>query len=201
MFEPHYVTWNIRDQHMVDTIQNIIAHLENTYNIPAKIIVWAHNSHVGDARATEMSVQQEVNLGQLVRERFSTSCFSLGFSTALGTVTAASYWDGSAEYKNIIQPIEGSYEQLFHSLELKNFILNLKADNELSHLLNVSRLQRAIGVIYRPETERASHYFFTRLPYQFDVLIHLDKTSYLEFLEDKASNNQGELPDTYPEGY
>lgn len=179
MFEPHHVTWNIRDMHMADTLQNIMSHLENNSGKPAKIIVWAHNSHVGDARATEMSGQQEVNLGQLVRERFNSISFSLGFSTAEGTVMAASEWDGPGWQKKINAPIHGSCEWFFHALNEKNFILNLREDTELTHLLKVPLLQRAIGVIYRPETERLSHYFFSRLPYQFDAIVNLDKTTAL----------------------
>jgi len=176
LFEPHHLTWNIRDQHMADTLQNIIAHLESKIKKPAKVIVWAHNSHVGDARATEMSERNEINLGQLVRERFNTSTYSLGFSTAVGTVTAASDWGSSAMAKSINTPIAGSYEALFHQAEVKNFILDLRKKNHLTHLLNSPQLQRAIGVIYRPEMERMSHYFFSHLPYQFDALMHIDNT-------------------------
>lgn len=180
LFGSHHLTWNIRDQHMADTLQNIIAHIESKIKEPAKVIIWAHNSHVGDARATEMSEKNEINLGQLVRERFNTSTYSLGFSTAIGTVTAASEWGGAAMAKNINAPIAGSYEALFHQAEVKNFILDLRRKSHLTHLLNSPQLQRAIGVIYRPETERMSHYFFTHLPYQFDSLIHLDNTNFLK---------------------
>jgi erythromycin esterase-like protein len=201
LFEAHHVTWNIRDQHMADTLQNIMAHLETLSQKPAKLIVWAHNSHVGDARATEMSERQEVNLGQLVRERFNTSSFLLGFSTAVGKVTAASYWDGPCAEKKVQEPIPGSYEYLFHQLKEKNFLLNLRDENRLMHLLASSQLQRAIGVIYRPETERMSHYFFSKLPHQFDALIHLDETHALLPLDKKADLYQEALPETYPEGF
>ncbi|APC92057.1 MULTISPECIES: erythromycin esterase family protein [Francisella] len=176
MFEANQNTWNIRDQHMADTLQNIMSHLETLTNKPAKVIVWAHNSHIGDARATEMSERQEVNLGQLVRERFNTTSFSLGFSTAVGVVTAASKWGGKAEYKLINSPLKGSYEWLFHQLNEKNFLVNLREKNYVTELLKLSHLQRAIGVIYSPETERMSHYYFSHLSYQFDALIHFDQT-------------------------
>lgn len=177
LFESHANTWNIRDQHMAETLQNLIAHLETKLKVPAKIIIWAHNSHVGDARATEMADRKEINVGQLVRENFDMASFHLGFSTYTGTVTAASDWDMPAKYNKIMPGMPGSYEALFHELQLKDFILDLHHGEHINHLLQLSRLQRAIGVIYRPETERMSHYFFTHLPYQFDALIHIDTTN------------------------
>ena len=201
MFEPNNITWNIRDQHMADTLQNILSHLETLTNKPAKVIVWAHNSHVGDARATEMTERQEINLGQLVKERFNMNSFSLGFSTAIGTVTAASDWDGETEYKRINPPLHGSYEWFFHQLKEKQFLLNLRKETQLTHLLQSPQLQRAIGVIYRPETERSSHYYFSHLPYQFDALIHIDQTHALKPLNHQTSDQTTEPPETYPEGY
>lgn len=183
LYEPKQLTWNIRDQHMVETLHNLISHLEDKLRLPAKLIIWAHNSHVGDARATEMSSRKEINLGQLVREQFGTASFLLGFSTYTGTVTAATDWDGEPETKGIQPGFAESYEELFHHLGHENFILNLHHNEQLNHLLKPTRLQRAIGVIYRPETERLSHYFFTHLPYQFDSLIHIDKTHALKPLD------------------
>lgn len=176
MFDGHVASWNIRDRHMVETVSVLSDHLENRFNKPAKIIIWAHNSHLGDARATEMGEQGEVNIGQLMREQHMGT-YSIGFSTYEGYVTAASDWDEPAESKKIVPGFGESYEELFHQLRYRNFILHLIGDEELNHFLKVPRLQRAIGVIYRPETERLSHYFFTRLPYQFDSLIHIDKTT------------------------
>lgn len=201
MFDLPHVTWNIRDSHMADTLQNIMSHLETKTSKPAKVIVWAHNSHIGDARATEMAERKEHNLGQLVREKFNTSHFLLGFSTAQGAVTAASSWDGPFEKKYIRRPIQGSYEWLFHQLDQKNFILNLREETALNRLLKSPQLQRAIGVIYRPETERISHYYFSRLPYQFDAIVHLDNTKPLVPLEQLSRSSNQELPDTYPEGF
>ena len=182
MFEGHISSWNIRDRHMVETHNILADHLEHRFNIPAKIIIWAHNSHVGDARATEMGERGEVNIGQLMREQH-TDTFSIGFSTYDGSVTAASNWDEPASCKTVAPGLLGSYEALFHQVPHQNFILNLIGNEELDHVLKIPRLQRAIGVIYRPETERLSHYFFTHLPYQFDSLIHIDKTSAVKPLD------------------
>lgn len=183
MFEGHVSSWNIRDTHMAETINLLADHLENQHGTPAKIVIWAHNSHVGDARATEMGSQGEVNIGQLIREQHDANCYSIGFSTYDGTVTAASDWDAPAECKQINPGINGSYEEVFHHIDYQNFILDLRGNPHLEHYLHLPRLQRAIGVIYRPETERASHYFFTRLPYQFDSVIHFDKTTALQPLD------------------
>lgn len=176
MFSDHVSSWNIRDQHMTETLNVLADHLENRHQRPAKIIIWAHNSHVGDARATEMGSQGEVNIGQLIREQHDADVYSIGFSTYDGTVTAASEWDAPAECKLINPGCDGSYEALFHEIKYDNFILSLRQHQQLEHYLQLPRLQRAIGVIYRPETERMSHYFFTRLPYQFDSIIHFDHT-------------------------
>lgn len=179
MFDDHVSSWNIRDYHMVETLNFLADHLEHQFNKPAKIIIWAHNSHVGDARATEMGERGEVNIGQLVREQH-TDTYSIGFSTYDGFVTAASNWDEPAERKQIVPGLTGSYEELFHELQYKNFILHLTGNEDMDHWLKIPRLQRAIGVIYRPETERLSHYFFTHLPYQFDSIIHLDRTTAIQ---------------------
>lgn len=183
MFEGHIASWNIRDQHMVETLNVLADHLENRFNKPAKIVVWAHNSHVGDARATERNEQGEVNIGQLVREHHDQDTYLIGFSTYQGTVTAASDWDAPAECKTVNPGLEGSYEELFHHIKYENFLLELRNNKILEHYLHIPRLQRAIGVIYRPETERLSHYFFTHLPYQFDSIIHLDRTTAVQPLD------------------
>lgn len=179
MFEGRVNSWNIRDEHMVETFNMLIDHLENSVQEPAKIIVWAHNSHVGDARATEMGDQGEINIGQLIREQHEKT-YLIGFSTYKGTVTAASDWGGIPEKKIVNAGIAGSYEDLFHHVPSQDFILHLQSNPELAHFLKIPRLQRAIGVIYRPETERQSHYFFTRLTYQFDSIIHFDETQAVE---------------------
>jgi erythromycin esterase-like protein len=183
MFEGHALSWNVRDHHMAETLNSLADHLENRFRKPAKLIVWAHNSHVGDARATEMGTQGEVNIGQLIREQHDADVYSIGFSTYKGFVTAASNWDAPAECKKVNPGLEGSYEELFHDVNQDNFLLDLHGNGKLEHYLHLPRLQRAIGVIYRPETERISHYFFTRLPYQFDSIIHFDQTTALEPLD------------------
>lgn len=183
MFEGQVNSWNVRDQHMAETLNTLANHLESRFKKPAKIIVWAHNSHVGDARATEMGMRGELNIGQLVREQYDSDCYSIGYSTYQGTVTAATEWDAPAERKIVNPGFKGSYEELFHHTKAENFILTLRNNPELEHYLQFPRLQRAIGVIYRPESERESHYFFTRLPYQFDSLIHFNQTSAVEPLD------------------
>jgi len=183
MFESDVSSWNIRDTHMFETFNMLAEHLEKRSNKMAKIVIWAHNSHVGDARATEMGERNELNIGQLIREQYGNDSYHIGFSTYEGNVTATSSWDQPAQCKTINPGITESYEDLFHQLQYDRFILNLRANKELEHYLQIPRLQRAIGVIYRPETERYSHYFFTRLPYQFDSIIHHDKTSALKPLD------------------
>ncbi len=178
MFEGKVSSWNVRDIHMLETLNTLADHLEKKFSKPAKIVVWAHNSHVGDARATEMGAGGEVNIGQLVRENHGdTDTFLLGFSTYKGSVTAAYDWGAPAEHKLVNPGLVGSYEDLFHHLKYKNFILDLKRNEQLEHYFKIPRLQRAIGVVYRPESERLSHYFFTHLNYQFDCVIHFDETT------------------------
>ncbi|HEX3818296.1 MAG TPA: erythromycin esterase family protein [Chthoniobacterales bacterium] len=197
MFHGRDESWNLRDTHMFETLQELFSHLDGG---AAKVVVWAHNSHLGDARATEMSARGELNLGQLVRERFGEKAFTIGFSTYAGTVTAASDWGAAAERKRVRPGLTNSYEELFHATGIPNFWLDLRQPNEARKLLRRPRLQRAIGVIYRPETERWSHYFEARLPEQFDALIHLDETRALEPLERTSQWDRGELPETYAEG-
>lgn len=176
MYSGRASSWNIRDRHMVETINILADHLEHQRNKPAKIIIWAHNSHVGDARATEMSERGEINIGQLMREQHMDT-YSIGFSTYDGFVTAATDWDTPALRRIVSPGFSESYETLFHHVPYQQFILHLVGNETLDHYLKIPRLQRAIGVIYRPETERFSHYFFTRLPYQFDSIIHIDRTN------------------------
>ena len=197
MFHGRDESWNLRDSHMFETLNELFAHLDSG---SAKIVVWAHNSHLGDARATEMSARGELNVGQLVRERFGRRAYAIGFSTYSGTVTAASDWGGPAERKRVRPGLRGSYEELFHATGIPAFWLSLAEQDESTALLMNERLQRAIGVIYRPETERFSHYFEARLPEQFDAIIHFDQTRALEPLERASEWERGELPETYPSG-
>ena len=195
MFQGRASSWNLRDTHMFETLNELFAHLNGGR---AKVVVWAHNSHLGDARATEMGERGELNVGQLVRQHFGKRAYAIGFSTFSGTVTAASDWGLPAERKRVRQALAGSYEELFHATGVRHFWIDLRSKNNATELLRDERLQRAIGVIYRPETERLSHYFEVRLPEQFSALIHLDETRALEPLERTSEWDRGELPETYP---
>jgi erythromycin esterase-like protein len=161
------------------------------------VVVWAHNSHLGDARATDMSRRGEVNLGQLARERYGRNAFSIGFSTYDGTVTAADDWDAPMDRKRLRPALAGSYERTFHDSGSAKFWLDLH-DPDVAQALRGPLLQRAVGVIYRPRTERWSHYFDAQLPRQFDVMIHLDRTEALEPLDRSAGWDEGEPPETWP---
>ena len=163
-------------------------------------MVWAHNSHLGDARATDMAARGEWNVGQLARELYGQRVYSIGFSTYEGTVTAAREWGGPAQQRRVRPALPDSYEALFHATGIPAFWLDLHEDGEALRVLQTPRLQRAIGVIYRPETERQSHYVEARLPSQFDAMIHLDATRALTPLDRDSGWDEGELPDTYPEG-
>jgi erythromycin esterase-like protein len=182
MFKGRVESWNLRDRHMAQTLEALDAHLSGKGARPARIAVWAHNSHLGDARATEMADLGELNLGQLMRERYGSQCFSVGFTTATGEVTAASAWDREAERKRINPPLAGSIEALLQETGLGRFALILRNNQVLAEALG-ARLERAIGVIYAPATERHSHYFHARVAEQFDALVHLDRTAALEPLD------------------
>jgi erythromycin esterase-like protein len=194
MFGGRAESWNLRDTHMMEMLENLLVHLGPT----AKVVVWAHNSHLGDARATAMAKAGELNLGQLVQERFGEEAFLIGFSTYSGTVTAASDWGGPAERKRVRPGMAGSWERLFHEASLPEFVLMPHESRELQQVLSAERLERAIGVIYRPETERVSHYFEAHLASQFDAVIHIDETRAVEPLERTSEWETGELPETYP---
>jgi erythromycin esterase-like protein len=197
MYSGRLNTWNLRDTHMADTFDALLKH----HGPNTKAVIWAHNSHVGDARATQMGDCGEVNVGQLIRERHPHDTFLIGFSTHEGTVTAASGWGGDAERKNVRPGLKNSFEEFFHQLSLstgkKNYWFDLN-NEDLREELPFEKLQRAIGVIYLPETERQSHYFRARLTEQFDALIHFDRTRALEPLERTSLWENGELPETYP---
>src|SRR5437867_10590990 len=162
MFHGRASSWNLRDQHMFETLSELFSHLDSGQ---AKVVVWAHNSHLGDARATEMHARGELNIGQLVRERFGERALAIGFSTYRGTVTAASDWGAPAERKRVRPALPGSYEALFHETGLPWFWIDLRGTGQIG-VLQQRRIERAIGVIYRPESERLSHYFHARLPEQ-----------------------------------
>jgi erythromycin esterase-like protein len=182
---------------MMTTLEALLEHARRA-NHPARAVVWAHNSHLGDARATSMADIGELNLGQLARQRFGSSCVAIGMTTHDGDVTATHEWDEPAALRSVRPSLAGSYERLFHDTGLPSFLLRLSTP-ELATALAGPRLERAIGVIYRPETERASHYFSARLPAQFDLLVHWDRTRALEPLE-IWGRHEIDLPETYPTG-
>ncbi len=197
MFRGGHSSWNLRDEHMTETLAALKEYFGNG---GGKMVVWAHNSHLGDARATEMGARGEWNVGQLMRQKFGSRVFNIGFSTYKGTVTAARNWGDPAERRRVRPGLPGSYEALLHETGLDRFWLDLREGGAAAEELAQQRLQRAIGVIYRPETERGSHYFRASLPQQFDVLIHLEETRALEPLERLSLWDEGELPETYPSG-
>ena len=195
MFEGRVSSWNLRDRHMAETLAALYRHLD-AREPGARIVVWAHNSHLGDARATQMGRSGEWNLGQLVREQHGADSALVGFSTYTGTVTAASDWGGPAETKRVRPGLANSYEALFHEVGIPSFLLSLE-ERALPAPIREEHLQRAIGVIYRPETERQSHYFHARLAEQFDWMLHFDTTRAIQPLEAWAPLGD-EAPETYP---
>ncbi len=198
MYRGSAESWNLRDRHMFDTLEAVLA--ARGHNTTAKAVVWAHNSHIGNAAATEMGIARgELNIGQLCRERFGDAALLVGFGTDHGTVAAATDWDGPMEVKRVRPSHEDSYERLCHEAGPGRFLLDFRAEGreELQYALLQSRLERAIGVIYRPETELWSHYFEASLPRQFDAYIWFDETRAVEPLS--ATRVEG-MPETYPFG-
>ncbi len=195
MYYGSRASWNLRDTHMFETLKNLLAF----HGAGSKAVVWAHNSHVGNAAATEMAARGEHNIGQLCREQFAEAAYIVGFGTDSGTVAAASEWNGPIEVKDVRPALAGSYERLCHATGHARFMLGLRGQPGLCGAdgLGKERLERAIGVIYRPETERASHYFRANLPQQFDEYIWFDDTRAVTPLE--TAEIKG-LPDTYPFG-
>lgn len=190
-------SWNLRDRHMFDTLKA----LSRFYGESARGIVWAHNSHLGDARATDMGARGELNLGQLCREELGDAVYAIGLGTDHGTVAAASNWDEPMETMNVRPSVIDSYERIMHESALPAFCLPLRTPRRpaVRDELRAPRLERAIGVIYRPDTELASHCFYATLPHQFDEWIWFDETRSVTALPQLRSA-QGDLPDTYPSG-
>lgn len=188
-------SWNQRDQHMFDTLQAVMK-----FRGPqSKAVIWAHNSHIGDARATEMSARGEFNIGQLARQEYGDAAYIIGFGTDHGTVAAASEWGGPMEIKQVQPSHIDSYERVFHDVKTDNFLLPLRYPlQEITRQkLLEERLERAIGVIYRPETELQSHYFYASLPRQFDEYIWFDETRAVEPIARKTTKG---ILDTFPFG-
>jgi erythromycin esterase-like protein len=202
MFGGRTASWNLRDTHMADTLDMLANHLGG--GEPAKLIVWAHNSHVGDARATEMGDDGQLTLGQLARQRHPDQVALIGFTTHEGTVIAAHDWEEPAQRMRVRPALPGSWEELLHEAGLPRYFL---ASADMKRMIgpHAERLQRAIGVVYRPETERRSHYLHARLADEFDIVIHLDATRGVEPLDPPAGAEEAhtpayELPETYPTG-
>jgi len=188
-------SWNLRDRHMFETLLALLEHR----GPDARAVVWAHNSHIGNAAATEMAMHGELNLGQLVREKFGDRAYAIGFGTDRGTVAAATNWDGAMEVKVVRPAHPDSYEHLCHETGKAAFFLPLRKPHSLGMRVALlePRLERAIGVIYRPETELVSHYFQATLPAQFDEYVWIDETNAVEAMEIPATVAS---PDTFPFG-
>jgi erythromycin esterase-like protein len=199
MFRGRQSSWNLRDTHMVETIDALVAYLRRHGRQP-KVVVWAHNSHLGDARATEMGARGELNVGQLVRQQHGSNAVLVGFTTYTGTVTAATDWDDPGERKRVRPALPDSYELGFHETQIPRFFVDLRNGARRTALMSKPRLERAIGVIYRPETERVSHYFRADMPRQFDGVYHFDETRAVEPLEKPERWHDIEPPETYPSG-
>lgn len=194
MYYGSRASWNLRDSHMFNTLETLL----DFHGPKSKAIVWAHNSHVGDAAATEMSARGEYNIGHLCRERFGKGCYAIGFGTNAGTVAAASNWGDDMEIMTVRGALPESYEADCHEAGIRSFLLPLRhADDGLKEALRNPKLERAIGVIYRPQSERASHYFQAVLADQFDEYIWFDTSKAMTPLDSKMLEG---LPETYPFG-
>lgn len=204
MFRGRVTSWNLRDRHMAQTLDALLAHQDRHHGSlagkRARIVVWAHNSHVGDARATEVGGDGQLTLGQLAREKYGADCRLIGFSTYSGTVTAASEWGGEAFLKTVRPALPGSVEELFHETGRDAFLVAMHDGGPAAEALEVVRLARAIGVIYLPETERQSHYYHVRPADQYDAMIHIERTRALQPLEPTSIWVEGQNPETYPTG-
>ncbi len=192
-------TWNLRDEHMADTLDRLLAHLAD-HQGTAKAVVWAHNSHVGSADATAMSLRGETNIGALTRRRYGDRAVAIGLTTFTGTVTAADDWHAPEQRKHVLPARRDSYEHLFHLLGVPRFWIPLRPYRPRLEDLPPQARERAIGVVYRPDTELQSHYFEARLIDQFDAVYHFDTTRAVEPLERSARWLEGEFPESYPSG-
>ena len=193
-------SWNIRDRHMADTVEQVAQFYRDQELVP-KILIWAHNSHIGQARGCDMGQRGEINVGEILKDRHGKQVVSIGFTTHSGTVTAASNWAEHSQKHTVIPALSGSCEDLFHKVGIGDFFLNFRNSSSVSEVLKDELLQRAIGVVYRPDSERISHYYFESLSVQYDGLVHIDHTRAVEPLENKSLWEHGlEAPETYPSG-
>lgn len=193
-------SWNLRDTHMFQTLVRVLKHRGES----SKAIVWAHNSHIGDARATSMGwSRNELNIGQLCKETLGPKALAIGCGTNTGTVAAAQQWDGDMQVMRVKPGLPNSYEDLMHSVGVKNFVLDLrkgKCDQKLRELLSQKRMERFIGVIYRPQTERQSHYSTSVLPEQFDGFVWFDESRHVGTFEVHQPHDPVEYDETWPFG-
>lgn len=199
MFAGRAESWNLRDQHMAATLHDLLGFLSRGRD-QARVVVWAHNSHLGDARATEMGDGGELNVGQLARMEYGGDAVLVGFTTFAGTVTAATEWDGPAHRRHVRPAVADSWEKLFHDAAIPRFLLPFRTDTELASAFARPRLERAIGVLYLPESERRSHYFHARIAEQFDYVLHFDETRAVEPLDRTSMWEAGEVAETFPSG-
>jgi erythromycin esterase-like protein len=199
MFKQPHTTWNLRDTHMFETLTALMRHQERLGR-PARAVVWEHNSHIGDSRATEFAQRGQLNIGQLARQKFGNACCLVGFTTYQGEVFAAPEWGAEGALEVVREALPGSYEDLFHRVDVEQFVLPLRNDRPLSSMLARPRLERAIGVVYLPQTERHSHYFNARLSEQFDAVIHVDTTCAVTPISTMPKRGFEEPPETFPSG-
>jgi erythromycin esterase-like protein len=200
MYRSQASAWNLREQHMAVTLDDLMAHLSRQGN-RAKIAVWAHSSHLGDGRATEKREDHLVNVGQLVREQHGGETVLIAFTTNRGTVTAASDWDGPPEIKELRPAFSDSYEALFHDTQIARFMISYRGHEKVPEVLCKDRPERSIGAVYHsetPEAERAAHYFIARLAEQFDAVLYFDETRAIEPIEFTRGETTVEVPLTYP---
>lgn len=190
-------SWNLRDTHMFETLVQIL----DAKGPRSKAVVWAHNSHIGNAAFTEMGqVRGELNIGQLVKERFDAKARLIGFGTHSGTVAAADDWDSPMKVKAVNPSMPDSYERASHDSGLQRFVLDLRPEEigrDIREALMEPKLERFIGVIYRPETERWSHYSQCILPRQYDGWVWFDETKAVTPLPGEQRPGDDE---TYPFG-
>jgi len=195
MFGERAAWWNLRSRHMVDMLEDLAEHLGQSAG-QSKVVVWAHNLHVGDARATETGRQGGLSVGQILRARYGRDVVLVGFTTYAGTVTAASEWDSPAEFKHLDPALPGSYESLFHDTGHPRFVLPLRNSEVAVGFLREEHLERSIGVVYVPKAERFAPYLHARLPEQFDVLVHFDQTAALQPVDRAFGGGTGEVPES-----
>jgi erythromycin esterase-like protein len=188
-------TWNYRDIFMVETLKRVMERKSQRCRV--KTIIWAHNSHVGDSRYTHKQSRGELTIGKLIRDHWGLErTVSIGFTTYNGFVTAADEWDLPCKYKKVNDGMSGSIEEVFHKVSENimnvGFMIIFRSKTSENYLAEKSviedlskraYLERAKSVIYRPNTERRSHYFDCKIAKQFDIVIHIDNTNALQPLD------------------